>query len=95
MNIPNFQNIKFIDEKGYLTNEWALILQQLFTALQTSLSNEGYQLPQQPTTTITSLQTRFAAAPSPSAYYGDLLYDTTTNQFKVNIAGTFRIVQVV
>lgn len=87
MMIPNFENIQFVDRKGYLTPEWQLILQQLFQALQGNLSNEGYKLPQQPTTIITTLNT--------AASTGNLLYDSTTDEAKVNIAGTFKVIQVV
>lgn len=95
MNIPNYENVPFVDDSGYLSDSWSLIMQQLITALQTNVSNQGYQVPQQPTTTITDLQTQFAAAADPSVYYGDLLYDSTTDELKVNIAGTFKVVQVV
>jgi hypothetical protein len=94
MNIPNFENIKFVDNNGYITTEWQFILQQLFTLLQKNLSDEGYLIPQQPTSVITTLQTQFAANPTPSAFFGDLLYDSTTNQAKINIAGTFKVITV-
>lgn len=87
MNIPNFENIQLVDKNGYLTEQWQNILMQLFTQLQTNLSNEGYKVPQQPTATITTLNT----AQSKSA----LIYDETTDELKVNIAGTFRVVQVI
>lgn len=84
MNIPNFVNSQFVDKNGYLTDTWQLILQQLFQALQDNLSNEGYKLPQQPSTTIATLNT--------AASTGNLLYDSTTDQAKVNIAGTYRVI---
>ncbi|MDD5212360.1 MAG: hypothetical protein PHV62_08080 [Sulfuricurvum sp.] len=84
MNIPNFENIKFVDSRGYLTEEWQLILQQLFQALQGNLSDEGFKVPQQPTTVINQLNT--------AASKGALLYDSTTNQLKVNISGTFQVI---
>lgn len=95
MNIPNYENLQFVDKGGYLTDQWSLLLQQLISELQSNLSNEGYQVPQQPTATINTLQTQFNAAPEPSAYFGNLLYDSDTNELKVNINGTFRVVQVV
>jgi hypothetical protein len=95
MNIPNFENIQFVDRRGYLTEQWQLIFQQLITALQQNVSNEGFQIPQQPTTTINTLQTQFNSTVDPAVYFGDLLYDSTTDQLKVNIAGTFKVVQVV
>lgn len=84
MNIPNFQNVQFVDENGYLTPEWQLIMQQLFQALQSNLSDEGYKVPQQPTAVINQLNT--------AASIGALLYDSTTNQLKVNISGTFQVI---
>lgn len=86
MNIPNFENIQFVDRNGYLTAEWQLIMQALFTALQQNVGNEGFYLPQQPTTIINSLNT--------AASTGALLYDSTTNQAKVNIAGTYKVITV-
>lgn len=94
MNIPNFENVRFVGRDGMLTDQWLLIIQQLITQLQTNLSNEGYLIPQLPTTTITDLQTQYAASANPSVYYGNLLYDSTTNQLKVNIAGTFKVITV-
>lgn len=87
MNIPNFDNVQFVDRNGYLTEYWQLILQQLFNELQQNASNEGLKAPQQPTLTINALNT----AASTSA----LLYDSDTDELKVNIAGTFKVVQVV
>lgn len=87
MNIPNFENVQFVDSNGYLTPEWQLILQNLFQELQKNLSDEGYILPEQPTSKITQLNTADST--------GALLYDSDTDEAKVNIAGTFRVIQVV
>jgi hypothetical protein len=87
MNIPNFENIKFVDSNGYLTESWQNIMQQLVTQLQQNLSDEGYKVPQQPTATITTLNT--------AASKGALLYNSTTDALEVNIAGVFKTVQVV
>lgn len=87
MNIPNYENVPVIEKGGVLTAAWSLILQQLISELQKNLSNEGYIVPQQPTATITMLNT--------TASTGALLYDSDTDELKVNIAGTFRVVQVV
>lgn len=85
MMIPNFENTKFVDRNGNLTAEWQLILQQLFTLLQTNLSNEGYKLPQQTTAIITSLNT--------AASIGNLIYDSTLDVAKVNLAGVYKTIQ--
>jgi hypothetical protein len=90
MNIPNFENVQFVDRNGYLTEKWALIMQQLITALQTNLSNEGYIVPSQTAANITQIQTNVAASSNPAAYNGDLLYDSTNNKLKVNLNGAFK-----
>lgn len=95
MNIPNYQNTQFTNSNGYLTDPWSLILQQLISALQTNLSDDGYRVPQHTTAEIADLLASFNASSSPSAYFGVLLYDTSTNELKVNINGTFRVIQVV
>jgi hypothetical protein len=93
MNIPNYENVPIVSSGGMLSDAWSLILQQLITALQQNLSNEGFRIPQLPTTTINTLQTQYAASSNPSAYYGDLVYDSNANVLKVNIAGTFKTIQ--
>ena len=94
MIIPNFENTQMVDRSGNLTTNWQNILQALFTALQGGVSNEGFNIPQQTTANITKLQTQFAASPNPADYFGVMLYDSTTDQLKVNIAGTFKVVTV-
>jgi len=94
MIIPNFENIKFVNRDGYLTDEWQNVLQALFTVLQRNVSNEGFQVPQQPTANIAKLQSQFATTANPADYFGDLVYDSTTDELKVNIAGTFKVVTV-
>ena len=95
MKIPNFENTSITNRGSNWSDQWSLIMQQLITALQTNLSDEGYLVPQQSSGNIATLQTQFAASPTPSAYFGDLVYDSTTNELKVNINGTFRVIQVV
>lgn len=92
MIIPNFQNTKIVDRNGYLTEEWQNIFQALFTALQGNVSEEGFHIPQQSAANIATLQTQFAAATNPATYYGDMLYDSTNDLLKVNIAGTFKTI---
>ena len=87
MNIPNFENIQAIDKNGHWTEQWQLLMQQLFSELQNNLSKEGYKLPQQTTDNINILDNANST--------GALIYDNTTHEFKVNINGEFKVVQVV
>jgi len=62
-----------------------LFLGQLTSELQKSISNEGFMIPPQSTATINQLNTQQSV--------GALLYDSETNQLKVNINGTFKVIQ--
>ena len=46
MMIPNFQNEAFTDRQGNLTDNWQLILQNLFSLLQKGIGTEGFQISQ-------------------------------------------------
>jgi hypothetical protein len=84
MNIPNFQDSQVIDPKtGKWTDEWKQIMQALFQSLQNSAGNEGLVAPGQTTANIATIQTN---APN-----GAIIYDSTTNEFKGNMNGTFRV----
>lgn len=87
MNIPNFINEQMVDENGYLTDTWRQVLSELFTQLQLNLSDESIIVPQQTTAKIAQLST--------TDYEGGLLYDSDTDQLKVNLAGTFKVVQTI
>jgi hypothetical protein len=95
MMIPNFENEKFVDEKGFLTDQWALIMQQLLSALQTNVGTQGFNIPQLSAANIATLQTNYAATTSPSAYFGVMLYDVDNNLLNVNINGTFKVISTV
>lgn len=56
---------------------WHDFFSQLTTTLQQVLSQEGFVVPQQPTTTINSL--------TDDKSVGAFLYDNTTNEMKVNL----------
>lgn len=88
MKIPNFANDRFVQENGNMTTVWANIINQLITELQLNLSNEGYVLPQLTTTQISELTDADKSK-------GAMVYDSTTNEFKVNINGTWKVVTVV
>jgi hypothetical protein len=86
MKIPNLPHEKPINEQGQWTSAWSLWLQQITTLLQTHLSDEGFQLPLKPTSIITQLN-----QPNKT---GALIYDVTTQQFKGNVDGHFKIFQL-
>lgn len=87
MNIPNLPATDAWitkNEKGHYDFHPHIksVLQQLFNELQTNVSNEGYKVPQQPTATITQLNTAQSK--------GALLYDSEQNKLFVNENGTFK-----
>lgn len=87
MNIPNFVETKMVDKNGNLTTIWKQILMQLITEMQTSLSEEGFKIPQQTTSDIGKIVGTNTV--------GHIIYDKTLDQLKVNIGGTMKVVQVV
>ena len=76
-----------IDEKGNLTAPYRLFFQQLVMALQTNFKPEGYVIPPKPTSDIIQL---IAAASN-----NNIIYDSTTNQFKGNVNGTWKVFTLV
>ena len=80
MLIPAFDNVKFVDENGFLTPEWRSILEQLFQAMQANLSNEGLVMPSQPIANINSLT---------KSANGTFIYDETDDLPKVLVAGVW------
>ena len=44
MNIPNFENIQFVDRDLFLTDSYQNILQQLFSELQSGVGKEGFEI---------------------------------------------------
>lgn len=93
MIIPNIINSEILERDsngeftGNLSSGFFLIFQQLISVLQKNLSDEGYLLPKQETSIINQLNTTKST--------GALIYDLDTNQAKVNINGTFKIIQVI
>jgi hypothetical protein len=79
--IPNFENLKFVDENGMLTDTWRQTMSGLITQLQKTISKEGLVVPQQTSSNIAILNNIKSL--------GALLYDQNTNQLKVNISGAF------
>jgi hypothetical protein len=87
MNFQNLTTIKAAEKDGSMHQELINYLGQLVQQLQTNLSDEGYVMPQQTTANIAKL----IGAQSVGAF----LYDSDTNEFKVNINGTWKVVQFV
>ena len=81
MTIPVFENIKFVDDNGFLTAEWQDILQDLFRTLQLNFSDEGLVMPKQTAANIALLA---------DSENGAMVYDTDNDEAMVNIAGTFK-----
>lgn len=81
--IPNLPTVTPVQKDGSFHPSWQQWLQQLVAVLQNNLSPQGFKLPQQPTTTIATLNT-----PESKAV---IIYDETTDQFKGNVAGTFKV----
>lgn len=100
MMIPNFENVPIVKNGGYLSDQWSLILQQLISYLQQNIGNEGFRVPNLSAADITKLQTKYNAASDPSAFRGNLVYDTTNEEAKIFIydpgpkTGTFKVIQV-
>jgi hypothetical protein len=82
MNIPNLIYEKVVDENGYLTSQWQLLFAQLFTQLQSNLSDEGYILPKLTDSQVTTL--------NPVSTSGALIYNSTNNNGMININGVFK-----
>lgn len=87
MKVPNLQiEGNFINEEGTINTISKGMFTQLFSEMQKNLSDEGFFIPQQPTNTINeSLNTDRSK--------GAILYDSTTNQFKGNVNGKYKVFQ--
>jgi hypothetical protein len=73
---------QIIDDRGNIVTEWQLFFQQLVLALQTNFGPEGIVIPQQTAANIALLTATQSIA--------NILYDDTNNEFKGNIAGTWK-----
>lgn len=76
-----------INEKGMFTDPYKLFFQQLVMALQTNFKPEGYVIPPKPTSDIIQLIAQ--------ASNNNIIYDSTTNQFKGNVNGTWKVFTLV
>lgn len=73
---------KVVEDNGELTPEWELFLNQLILALQTNIKPEGIVVPPQIASNILQL--------TGSASNNNILYDSTNNEFKGNVNGTWK-----
>lgn len=101
MNIPNFQDIPVVvrrnDGNYYFSDQWRVIMQQLFEALQRNAGNEGLVAPPQPrpdgpVNAIDLIQNNTETVGGNTIYtcgYGRFLYDSTNNKMKVSIDDGF------
>lgn len=98
MNIPNFDNIQFVDKNGFLTDQWKQILTQLFTSLQQNAGNEGLVMPSQTASNIALIQNNLVNG-LPTCQFGTMIYDTTNNQPKIAVSNAglplFKTIQTI
>lgn len=66
---------QFVDNDGRLTPEWFLFFQQLTLALQVNFKSEGIVVPPLTAANIANLGNVVGAI-------GNIIYDSTNNQFK-------------
>lgn len=85
MKIPNWPKTKLLGPNGELHPSIDGYFDQLTVSMQTNLSDEGFRVPNQPTTNISQLVTNIPS--------GNLVYDATTNELKVLINGTYKVIQ--
>lgn len=76
-----------VDKNGNITSPWKLYFQQLTMALQTNLKPEGFVIPPKPLTDIAQLVD--------DASNNNIIYDSTTDEFKGNVAGTWKVFTLV
>jgi hypothetical protein len=77
-DLPRDNNFLVKDREGNLTKinpDWLLFFQQLVMALQTNLKPEGFVMPPQSASNIALLG-------NISGSIGNILYDSTNNEFK-------------
>lgn len=86
MNFQNLTAIKSAEKDGSMHQDLFNYLGQLVQQLQANLSDQGYVMPQQTTANIAQL--------TGTQSIGAMLYDSDTNELKININGTWKVVQV-
>lgn len=79
---------RLVENDGTINNEWALYFQQLTMALQTNFKPEGIVVPPKSASDIAELG-------NVSAAIGNIIYDSTNNEFKGIVAVTLNPVTTV
>lgn len=86
MNIPNYIPEKVITKDGDFTAGWMIVIQNLLQELQNNVGNNGFVIPSLTFAQISQLT---------NSVNGTMIYDTTNNVLRVNIGGTFKIIQTI
>lgn len=71
-----------VNEQGYMSDAWKLYFDQLTVNLQTNLKSEGFVVPPLTASNIVLL--------TGAQSNNNIVYDSTNNAFKGNIAGTWK-----
>lgn len=90
MNIPTFNDLKFVKENGYLTDEMRNYNDELNTNLRGALSDNGWTLPQQTQAQIEASATAPSTPTTQPAPDGAMWYDTDNDLFVIKINGALR-----
>jgi len=81
------RGVPFVDKNGYLTEQGQLFFDQLILTLQTNFKPEGFVIPPETASNIALLT---GTVQNPQSSYNNIVYDSTNNEFKGNIAGTWK-----
>jgi len=84
--IPNFENVPIIGSGGMWSESWSLIMQQLFSVLQTNFGSEGIVAPTLTAAQITAVQNNQLENGQYSCQYGTIVYNSTANSMMMAIS---------
>lgn len=87
MKLPNLTFGPICDNNFNVSTEWAQYFSQTTQQIQENFSDNGVVLPKQTSANISLL--------SGSSNIGLMVYDSDTNEFKININGTWKVVQTI
>ena len=80
MQIPVFNDIKYVKEDGFLTPDMQMYNDELNQALKNGLSNNGWTVPQISAADLVKVSTQMPD--------GTIWYETTNNVFVGKVNGT-------